>query len=71
MRDGEGDFGVDRRGDLLYLRNRAKVDAYLEVWRIYTERAWLEQQRTPAPEMRRLRELKARRAALQREVVPS
>jgi prevent-host-death family protein len=49
---------------LHYFRNRAEVDAYLEAWRTYTEQAWLEQQRNPSPVTRRLRELKARRAAL-------
>ena len=52
---------------LYYFRNRAEVDAYLEAWRAYTEQAWLEQQRNPSPAIRRLRELKARRAALKRK----
>jgi len=56
---------------LYYFRNRADVDAYLEAWRVYTEQAWLEQQRNPSPVTRRLRELKARRAALQEETVTS
>lgn len=52
---------------LYYLRNRAEVDAYLEAWRTYTEQAWLEYQRNPSPEIRRLRELKAQRATSQKE----
>lgn len=54
---------------LYYLRNRAEVDAYLEAWRTYTEQAWLEHERNPSPEIRRLRELKARRAMLQKESI--
>jgi|GEM_PF-233946 len=56
---------------LYYFRNRVDVDAYLEAWRVYTEQAWLEQQRNPSPVTRRLRELKARRAVLQEETVTS
>ena len=52
---------------LYYLRNRVEVDAYLEAWRAYAKQAWLEQQRNPSPATRRMRELKARRAALQQE----
>lgn len=53
---------------LYYFRNRAQVDAYLEAWRAYTEQAWLEHERNPSPEIRRLRELKAHRAALKKEI---
>jgi prevent-host-death family protein len=56
---------------LYYFRNRADVDAYLEAGRAYTEQAWLEQERTPSPAIRRLRELKTRRAALQEETITS
>ena len=56
---------------LYYFRNRARVDTYLEAWRAYTEQAWLEQQRNPSPATKRLRELKARRAALQEETATS
>lgn len=56
---------------LYYLRNRAEVDAYLEAWRAYTEQAWLEHERHPSPEIVRLRQLKARRIALQEEVAAS
>jgi len=56
---------------LYYFSNRAKVDAYLKAGRAYTERAWLEYQRNPSPAVRRLWELKARRAALQEEAVIS
>ena len=52
---------------LYYFHNRAQVDAYLEAWRAYTERAWLEYERNLSPEIRRLRELKVRRAAVQKE----
>lgn len=50
---------------LYYCQHQAEVDAYLEAWRTETERAWLDQQRHPSPATKRLRELKARRAALQ------
>lgn len=56
---------------LYYFCNRAQVDAYREAWRASTEQAWLEQQRHPSPALRRLRELKARRAALQEETATS
>lgn len=56
---------------LYYFRNRAKVDAYLAAWREDAEQAWLGQQRNPSPAVRRLRELKARQAALQGEGVIS
>ena len=56
---------------LYYFRNRAEVDAYLEAERAYAEQAWQEQQRNPSPSIRRLRELKAHRAALQEEAITS
>jgi len=56
---------------LYHLRNREKVEAYLEAWRVYTEQAWLEYEQNLPPEIRRLRELKARHAALQKETVTS
>lgn len=56
---------------LYYFHNRAEVDAYLETGRAYTERAWQEYQRNPSPVTKRLRELKARRAALEEEMVAS
>jgi uncharacterized protein (DUF433 family) len=48
---------------LYYLQNQTHLDAYLEAGRAYTEQAWLEQQQNPSPAIRRLRELKAQRAA--------
>lgn len=56
---------------LYYFRNRAQVEAYLEAWRAYTEQSCLEQQHHPSPAVRRLRELKTRRVALQEERVTS
>jgi len=56
---------------LYYFRNRAQVDAYLEAGRTYEERAWLEHQREPSLEIIRLRELKARRAAVEKGAVSS
>jgi uncharacterized protein (DUF433 family) len=56
---------------LYYFRNRAQVDTYLEAWRTYTEQAWLEHQHRPSPEIIRLRELKERRAAVQKGTVSS
>lgn len=52
---------------LYYFHDRAQVDAYLEAWRAQAEQAWLEYERNPSPEIKRLRELKARRATLQGE----
>ncbi len=52
---------------LYYFHNRREVEAYLEVWRKYTEQARLEWEREPSAVARRLRELKARRASLQAE----
>jgi len=54
---------------LYYLANREKVEAYLDAWRAYTEQAWREYNQNLSPEIRRLRTLKARRAALQKEPV--
>ena len=54
-----------------YLRNRGQVDAYLEAWWAYSEQAWLEHERDLSPEIRRLRELKADRTALQEETLTS
>lgn len=56
---------------LYYFRNRVQLDAYLEAWRAYIELAWLEQERNPSPARKRLRELKARRAAPQEETATS
>lgn len=52
-----------------YLHNQQEVDQYLSRWWAYAEAAWQEQQRNPSPAVRRLRELKARRQAL--ETVPA
>ena len=43
-----------------YLHNKNEVEEYLAKWRAHSEQAWLEQQRTPSPAVRRLRNLKAR-----------
>jgi uncharacterized protein (DUF433 family) len=57
---------------LLYdCQHQAQVDAYLEAWRAETEQAWLDQPRHPSPATTRLRELKARRAALPSETATS
>ncbi len=50
---------------LYYFRDRAQMDTYLEAWRAYTAEGWSEHERHLAPASQRLRELKARRAALQ------
>ena len=54
---------------LYYLANREKVEAYLEAWRAYAEQAWREYEQNLSPEIKRLRALKARRAAHQKEPV--
>ncbi|VEN75325.1 conserved hypothetical protein [Candidatus Desulfarcum epimagneticum] len=45
-----------------YLRNQTQVDRYLDRWRLYSEKAWLDQRRRPSPAVRRLQELKRRRS---------
>jgi uncharacterized protein (DUF433 family) len=51
-----------------YLHNRAKVDAYLEAWRRYTDQAWQEQERNPSEFVLRLRErIKSQRMAMAAE----
>jgi uncharacterized protein (DUF433 family) len=52
---------------LYYLSNRTNLDAYLEASRLFSEKAWLEQQQHPSDAVRRLRELKARRAAMRED----
>lgn len=47
-----------------YLRNRAKVDIYLEAWREYSEQARREQERNPSEVIKRLRQLKAAKTRL-------
>lgn len=47
-----------------YLRNRAKVDVYLEAWREYSEQARREQERNPSEVIKRLRQLKATKTGL-------
>jgi uncharacterized protein (DUF433 family) len=47
-----------------YLQNREKVNAYLEVWREYSEQARREQERNPSEVVKRLRQLKATKANL-------
>ena len=47
-----------------YLRNRTKVDVYLEAWREYSEQARREQERNPSEVIKRLRQLKATKARL-------
>jgi uncharacterized protein (DUF433 family) len=54
---------------LYYFSNRTKLDAYLEAERLFLEQAWLEQNHHPSDAVRRLRELKARRAAMQEDMV--
>ena len=44
-----------------YFRHREMVDEYLARWRAQAEKSWQEQQRSPSPAVRRLRELKERR----------
>jgi uncharacterized protein (DUF433 family) len=55
---------------LYYFSNRTKLDAYLEVGRLFFEKAWLEQQHHPSSTVKRLRELKARRAPKEDTVNP-
>ncbi|HRI55934.1 MAG TPA: DUF433 domain-containing protein [Anaerolineae bacterium] len=40
-----------------YYRNQPKIDAYLQEYREYTERAYREQELNPSPAAKRLREL--------------
>jgi len=47
-----------------YLRNRGKVDAYLDAWRKYSEEARREQERNPSEVIKRLRQLKETRVRL-------
>lgn len=54
---------------LYYLSNRTRMDAYLEGGRLSLEKAWLEQLRHSSDGVKRLRELKARRGAIQEETV--
>jgi len=54
---------------LYYFTNRTSLDAYLEAGRLFSEKAWLEQQQHPSDVVRRLRELKARRAATREDAV--
>jgi uncharacterized protein (DUF433 family) len=54
---------------LYYFSNRTNLDAYLEGGRLFLEKACLEQQHHPSDAVRRLRELKARRAATQQDTV--
>jgi uncharacterized protein (DUF433 family) len=56
---------------LYYFHNREKVEIYLTSWRTYTEQASLEKQGQPAMSIRRLRELKARRATPQEQTANS
>lgn len=46
-----------------YLHNREKVEAYLEAWRQYTEQSSQMQERNPSDVIKRLRKLKAEKAA--------
>ena len=50
------------------LRNRGKVDAYLEAWLAFPEQAHREQERNPSEVMKRLRQLKAARIRLSENV---
>lgn len=56
---------------LHYFRNRAPMDSYLEAWGAYTAEQCSEHQRHPSPASQRLRELKARQAALQEKAATS
>ena len=51
-----------------YLKNREKMDAYLEAWLDYSEQARREQDRNPSEVIKRLRQLKAAKARLSRDV---
>ena len=46
-----------------YLHNREKVEAYLEAWRQYTEQSSQMQEKNPSDVIKRLRKLKAEKAA--------
>jgi uncharacterized protein (DUF433 family) len=54
---------------LYYFSNRNNLDAYLEAGRLFLEKAWMEQRHHPSDAVRRLRELKARRAAAKEDTV--
>ncbi len=56
---------------LHYFRNRVQMDAHLEDWRAYTSENWSEHEHHPSPALQHLRELKARRAALQEKAATS
>ena len=44
-----------------YLRNKEKIDQYMNRWRNFVEESWQEQQRNPSPAIIRLRNLKQKR----------
>jgi uncharacterized protein (DUF433 family) len=56
---------------LYYFSNRPKLEAYLEAGRLFFEKSWLEQRHHPSDAVRRLRELKAHRTAIQENTVTS
>lgn len=52
-----------------YLHHQQEIDRYLERWRNYAEEAWQQQEQHPSPGVKRLRELKRRRAKHSQGVV--
>jgi uncharacterized protein (DUF433 family) len=51
-----------------YLHNQAKIGAYLEAWRQYTDQAWQEWERNPSEFVLRLRErIQSQRMAMAAE----
>ncbi|MCP5102110.1 MAG: DUF433 domain-containing protein [bacterium] len=51
-----------------YLQNREKVDAYLSVWRQYTDQASQMQDQNPSEVIKRLRRMKTAKAIGQRSL---
>lgn len=52
-----------------YLRDKGRVEAYLEEWIEHGRRMWAEQERNPTPVMRRLRQLRAEQEAAKRSAL--
>ncbi|ETR66677.1 MAG: hypothetical protein OMM_12487 [Candidatus Magnetoglobus multicellularis str. Araruama] len=45
-----------------YLRNQNEIEQYINRWREYAEKAWLQQKQNPSPAIQRLIKLKSQRS---------
>lgn len=52
-----------------YLRNKNKIDQYLERWRIHAEQSWNNQEQHPSSAVKRLPEIKRQRQGQMKEVM--